>query len=109
MEKEQWNAYVDGLVEEAKETAKTEVMNLLDEAKNEGIDFVKEQADRLETYLVQLAKEEISREEFKSNVLDMKTLTEMEAVRQGVAAQAAAQRFVARMTEVVIGSLFRLL
>lgn len=109
MEQEQWDAYIDALAEEAKESAKTEVMDLLEEAKNEGIDFLKEQADRLETYLVQLAKDEITREEFKSNVIDMKTLAEMEAVRQGVAAQAAVQRFVTRMTEVIIGSLFRLL
>ncbi|MEQ9365276.1 MAG: hypothetical protein RIF32_13605, partial [Leptospirales bacterium] len=81
----------------------------LADAKADSLEFVQQQGELMSKYLIQLALGQITRDEFKSYVTDMKTLSMMEMQRQGVAGQASIQRFIGGLTQAVMIGLFRFL
>ncbi|MCR9145247.1 MAG: hypothetical protein NXI24_23615 [bacterium] len=109
MEQKQFEDFYDALAEQAKEQGKQEVNQLLADAKADSLEFVQQQGELMSKYLIQLALGQITREEFKSYITDMKTLSMMEMQRQGVAGQASIQRFIGGLTQAVMVGLFRFL
>ena len=109
MDRKELDTFYDSLAEQAKEEGKAQLNQLLEEAKADGLEFVRRQGELLQKYLLQLATGEITRDEFKSYVMDMKTLSLMEIQRQGVAGQASIQRYLTGLTRALIEGLFRLL
>ncbi len=109
MEQKQFEDFYDALADQAKEQGKAEVAKLLADAKADSLEFVQQQGELMSKYLIQLALGQITREEFKSYISDMKTLSMMEMQRQGVAGQASIQKFIGGMTQAVMVGLFRFL
>jgi rubrerythrin len=109
MEQKQFEDFYDALAEQAKQEGKAEVNKLLADAKADSLEFVQQQGELMSKYLIQLALGQITRDEFKSYVTDMKTLSMMEMQRQGVAGQASIQRFIGGLTQAVMIGLFRFL
>lgn len=109
MEQKEFEKFYDELAEAARVQGKAEVNKLLADAKADSLEFVQQQGMLIQKYLMQLALDQITREEFKSYVMDMKTLALMEMQRQGVAGQASIQRFLAGLGQAVIVGLFRFL
>lgn len=78
-------------------------------AKADSNEFIKRQGVKLERYLNQLALGEISPEEFKGYIEDIRRLTEMEALKMQVAAKASAQRLCWGIEKTILNGLMRLM
>lgn len=103
----QWETFVDTLIAGGKQIAKEELNTLISLAKGDANEFIRNQGEKLERYLTQLAAGEITKEEFELLVKDLKDLTEMKALELQVAAKASAQRLVAGITKLIIEGLLK--
>lgn len=104
-----WETFIDNLKDGAGVLAKDELKNLVNTAKTDSDAFIKSQGQQLELYLSQLAAGQITKDQFEEYILDMKDLTEMEALKMSVAAKASAQRLVDGITNLVINGLLTLI
>lgn len=101
--------FIDGLKDQAGVLAKDELKNLIRDAKADGSDFVKRQAQNVETWTVMLADGQLTPEGFKKLVKRMEVLGEIEKLGLTVKAKAAAQRLATGIEELVIDALFSLI
>ena len=67
-------------------------LSILIEGLRKEAGFLKQQGDRLDLYLIQLGDNIITEKEFRSLMLDIKDLTELELIRQRVKNIALAQK-----------------
>ena len=104
-----WEAYIDGLRDDAGTLAKEELKNLVFEAKSDTDLFIRDQGWKMEKYLTQLAAGEITKEQFKGNIEDLKDLVEMRQLELSVAAKASAQRIIRGISKLMIEGLLKLL
>ena len=104
-----WETFIDGLKDDAGTLAKEELKNLVYEAKSSTDLFIRDQGWKMEKYLTQLAAGEITKEQFKGNIEDLKDLVEMRQMELSVAAKASAQRIVAGISKLMIDGLLKLL
>lgn len=101
--------FLDSLKDDAKGVIKKELGQLLDDAHEDADDFVKKQRRKLENYIEQLADEKITKAEFEGYVTDLKTLTEMEALKMSASSKIRAQSLAMGIENVVIKGLIRIL
>ena len=89
--------------------AKDELKALLRDAKADGSDFVRRQAQNLETWTVMLAEGQLTAAGYKKLVKRMEVLGELEALGLAVKAKASAQRLAKGVEDLVISALFSLI
>ncbi len=104
-----WEDFIDNIKDETGKLAKDELKDLVKNAKDDSTEFIKEQGEKLERYITQLAKSEINKSQFEGYVLDLADLTEMEANKRTVAAKASAQRLVEGVKNIIIDNLLSLI
>ncbi len=101
--------FLDQIKDDSGSLAKGELTNFIDMAKNDNDNFIKEQGNKMETYLTQLATGNITKENFESYILDLKDLSEMQMLKMTVAAKASAQRLVDGISKLILDGLVKLL
>lgn len=104
-----WENYIDGLKDDAGALAKEELKNLVNAATSDSDQFIREQGRKMEKYLTQLAAGEITKDQFKGNIEDIRDLTEMKKLELSVAAKASAQRVITGISNLIIDGLLKLL
>jgi hypothetical protein len=104
-----WTDWLDNLKDSAGALAKDELKNLVNNSLNDADAFIKEQGQKLQKYLQQLANGQISKDEFNDNVQDLSDLLDEQIQEDIIAAKASAQRLVAGIKKLVIGSLSKLI
>ena len=104
-----WEDFIDNLKDDAGTLAKGELKDLINGAKDDAEEFLKEQGKKMEGYLTQLAGGEIKKDQFESYMIDIKDLTEMKALQMEVAAKARAQKIVNGITSLIIDGLLKLI
>jgi hypothetical protein len=104
-----WEAFVNNLKDEAGLLAKSEPKNLISGAKADSDAFVKRQGVKPERYLDQQVLEEITPEEFRGYVEDIRDLARTQELKTKVAAKASAQRLCKGIEELILNGLMRLL
>jgi len=83
--------------------SKDELIHLTESMKAEG-GFLKQQADKLDLYLTQLGDGVITEKEFRSFMIDLRDLTELELIRKRVANVALAQKTLEILGKLLIKS-----
>lgn len=104
-----WEDFINNLKDEAGKLAKDELKDLINTAKTDSEDFIKRQGVKLERYLSQLAKDEITKDQFEGYVIDIRDLTEMQALKMRVVAKAHAQRLANGIENLIIDGLLGLI
>ncbi len=89
--------------------AKDEILNFFNWSADEGNEFVQKQKVKLNRYMLKLAAGEITVKQFKSNIDDIKMLTEMQILKMQIAEKAAAQRIVDGIQNLIIDNLLKFL
>jgi hypothetical protein len=105
----QWENFLKDIRDEAGELLKTEIINLIEQAKNDSETFLQRQGSKLENYLNQLAAGKITKKQFEGYLKDITALTEMHVLMLSVEARARAQRMVLGITELLIKRLLSLI
>jgi len=104
-----WDEFILGIVDDAETFAKDELVDLVRTSVNDSDEFIAKKGKKMRRYLQQLADEEITKDEFESNILDLKALVELQALKLAVAAKARAQRISDGIQNLVIDSLLKLI
>jgi len=104
-----WEDFINNLKDSAGMLAKDELKTLIKTAKNDSEDFIRRQGEKMELYLIQLAEGKITKAQFEGYVLDIKDLTEMQALKMSVAAKARAQSLAKGVSDLVIDGLLTLI
>ena len=105
----QWEEFLKDIRDDSAELLREEIINLIDQAKSDTETFLQRQGEKIEKYLNQLAVGKISKKQFEGYLRDITALTEMHALQLSVTARARAQRFVLRITALLIDRLLSLL
>ncbi len=105
----EWHDFLDGLKDDAGKLAKEELKELIESTRGDSADFLKRQGEKLERYLNQLAAGLTTKEQFEGYVLDVRDLTEMQALEMSVAARARAQHLAEGITSLIINGLLGLI
>lgn len=103
-----WEVFIDNLKDDTGKLAKDELKGLVKAAKKDSDAFIKKQGKKLERYLDQLAAGEITKEQFKEYVEDIRDITEAQKLKMSAAAKASAQRLADGITSLVIDGLLSL-
>jgi len=101
--------FIDDIVDEGKTLAKSELKQLVADAKKDQSDFVRLQAENLERWTVMLAEGDLTSNGYKKLVKKMEVLTQLEIIKLKVRAKASAQRLADGIQKLVIDSLFALI
>lgn len=101
--------FVDGLVDEGKKLAKDELKKLIADAKKDGSDFVRLQAENIERWTVMLAEGDLTPAGYKKLVKKMEVLTQLEKIKLNVKAKASAQHLADGVKKLVIDGLFKVI
>jgi hypothetical protein len=101
--------FIDSLVDDSKVLAKQELKDLIASAKKEESDFVRLQAENIERWTVMLAEGDLTPKGYKLLVKKMEVLTQLEAIKLKVKAQASAQRLAQGIEKLVVKGLFALI
>ena len=104
-----WEEYIDKLKDEGGTLAKAELKALVNNAKADSEQFIKEQGQKMERYLNQLAAGEITKAQFEGYMVDIRELTKMKERELSVAAKAKAQKIAKGITDYVINGVLALL
>jgi hypothetical protein len=104
-----WESYIDNLKDNAGKLAKDELKGLIKTAKGDSEEFIKRQGEKMELYLSQLAAGQITKAQFEGYVIDIKDLTEMQALKMAVAAKARAQSLATGITNLVLDGLIAII
>ncbi len=106
---ETWQDFIDKIKDDAGILAKDELKKLIAFAVDDSEDFTKKQGQKLESYLIQLSAGDITKEQFKGYVEDIRDLMEMQMLKLSVAGKASAQRLFNGICNLVIDGLIKLL
>lgn len=104
-----WEEFIDRLKDESGKLAKAELKELVNNSKTDSEQFIKEQGQKMERYLNQLATGEITKTQFEGYMVDIRELTRMKERELSVAAKAKAQKIVMGITDYIINGLVALL
>ena len=104
-----WEKFLDDLKVEGIGALKIELLSLLVETKADSEEFIRDQAQKVEQYLDQLAKGEITKEQFCGYMQDIKDLIELQSLKMAVAAKTRAQKLATGIQSMILDQLFRLL
>ncbi len=101
--------FLDTVGKGASDLAKDEILNFFYWSADEGNEFTKKQKSKLNRYILKLATGEITVKQFRSNIDDIKTLTEMQILKMRIAEKTAAQRIVDGIQNLIIDNLLKFL
>ena len=104
-----WEKFFDLLKSDEAKSLKGELISLINLAKTDTEAFLKEQGEKLELYLIQLAEGQITKEQFEGYVQDIHELTKSQALKMSVARKARAQRFAKDIANLVLKRLLALI
>lgn len=96
------NEALNQVKDQAIQDSKAEFLALITEAKNSTEPFVRENAARIEQWVVQLNDHQIDQEEFDDLMADQKLAAEQFANTQAIATQARAQRLTLKILDLAI-------
>ena len=96
------NEILDGLKDGIKELAKKEAKDFVVQAQGDAEKFLDDIKQDLATWVKQLAKEELSENDFKFLVRGRKDVAEMAALKQAGLAQVAIERIVNGVIDLVV-------
>jgi hypothetical protein len=82
--------------------AKKDLKDYVNQATQDGKDFVKKTQIKFESYVEQLAKGEIDEDDFKDNLLNLAALADMERLKQQELAQIAIDTFINGVIDILI-------
>ena len=103
------NTFLATLKSSGTDLIKTQISSMLLEMGQDTTEFGKANAKKIEGYLVQLASGEITKEQFRSLMEDVRDLAEMEARKNLVETKASAQRIAKGVTDVILNGLLKLM
>ncbi len=106
---DKWQEFIDNIKDDSAKLIKEELNNLLNAAKGDSEEFIRQQGDKLKSYLNQLASGKITKEQFEGYVIDIKDLTEMQMLKMTVAGKASAQRLANGISKIVIDGLLKII
>lgn len=89
--------------------AKGELKDLIKQAKDDKVEFIKSLGSDLERYIKELALGEISKQEFGDLVKDLASLEKIECHRLSAKAKIRAEEIAQGITEIVVNNLCKLL
>jgi len=101
--------FIDGVVDESKGLAKSELKGLIATSKKDTSDFVRLQAENFERWTVMLAEGDLTVKGYKKLVKKMEVLTQLDTIKLKVSAKASAQRLADGIQEIVVKGLFTLI
>ncbi len=101
--------FIDSVVDESKELAKSELKGLIATSKKDTSDFVRLQAENFERWTVMLAEGDLTVKGYKKLVKKMEVLTQLDTIKLKVSAKASAQRLADGIQEIVVKGLFTLI
>jgi hypothetical protein len=104
-----WEDFIDNLKDDAGKLAKNELKELVKNSKEDSEKFIKKQGEKMELYLNQLADGQITKKQFEGYILDIKDLTEMQALKMVVAAKARMQSLAKGIENLIINGLLDLI
>ena len=103
-----WESLFEGLTGDLAAEAKNEVAGLLGWAISDSEDFIKEQGRKIENYLDQLARGEITKEQLEGYMRDIVQLTRMHKLKMQVAGKASAQRLIDGIKDYILDRMMKL-
>jgi len=106
---EPWITFIDELKDEAGILAKNELKNLVSDSLKDAEEFTRNQAQKVQRYLNQLALGKITKKQFESYMVDIAELTRMNALKMEVAAKARAQRLADGIQNIILDRLLKLI
>lgn len=99
------SSFINGIKDDSFALLRGEFAGFVDGLKKETDEFSRKQHAKLEKFLLQLAAQQITRQQFQDAMNDMKTLADMEVTRAKVEGKAAAQRVSDGLQKLVINGL----
>ena len=100
-----WKTFLDGLKNDSIGLLKNELTDFIQTTKQDHTAFIREQGEKLDRYLGQLAMNQITKDEFAMLVKDLRDLAEAEALKLDVADRARTQRLVKGVTDLIVNRL----
>jgi hypothetical protein len=101
--------WIRGLEDEVRVFSRKELNIFLSESKKSTHKFIRGQARICEKYLAELASDEISVDEFKSDIQDMIELSKLQATKEKVRAKAKIQAFTDDLVRIILNGLLKIL
>ena len=101
--------FVNSVVDESGALAKEELIRLISDAKKDGSDFVRLQAENLERWTVMLAEGNLTLRGYKQLIENMDVLTQLEIIRLSVSAKASSQRLAEGIQTLILSGLVKVL
>lgn len=99
--------YLDGIKSDSLSLIRGELSGFIDGLKARSDDFSKAQHAKLEKYLLQLAAQQLNKQQFADAIADMVIAADAEATLEKVETKAAAQRVSDGLTKLVINGLIK--
>lgn len=106
---EPWITFIDELKDEAGILAKNELKDLISDSLEDTEEFTRNQAQKIQRYLNQLALSQITKQQFEGYMVDTADLTRMHAVKMEVAAKVRAQRLADGVQNLILDRLLKVL
>ena len=104
-----WEEFLQNIKTEGSAFIKVELKDLIESSVSDSEAYIREQTEKLDRYLSQLASDAITKSQFERLVRDLNRQTEMEALRMDVATKARAQRLVNGISDLVLKRLLDML
>lgn len=101
--------FLNSFKSEGMSEIKENIGGFIDAAKNDQELFIQDQGKKVEQYLLQLAKSEITKDQFSDYMQDIKTLIQMNVTKLEVQAQGRAQQMVEDIANLLIDKLIMLI
>lgn len=104
-----FEAFIDSIKDGSKTLSKKELKDLVNSAKSDKSDFVRQQAQNLEHWTVLFNEGQLTRKGYVRLVFKMAVLGDLEALNLNSSAKASAQRLAEGIKKLVINSLFSII
>jgi len=104
-----WDAFIDGIKDDAGTLAKEELKAAIRGAAGDLDGFVREQGRRIQDRLRQLAAGQITRDQFQDAIEDVRDLTREKLDQRAIARAAGARRLVDQVCRILLARLVALL
>lgn len=104
-----WQKWLHDFGGEVADLAVGELKDLIETAKGDLEEFTKRQGEKVERYLNQLASRQITKEQCKGYMEDIKDLTEIKSLQMQVDAKARAQKLADGIKNIILDRLLNLI
>ena len=104
-----WKEFINNFADTTGGFARDELIKLIEDTKNDANEFIREQGERLERYMNQLARGEIRKQQFEGYMIDMRDLAELKVMQFSVESKASAQRLANGITKIILDGVLKLI